>query len=74
MDRSEVLVDKGYVYERITHPYFGLRPEDSAVDYAVFEILASVKPVEVTWRDATREFLLDLRSAELGEFYDGMPE
>ena len=67
-------MDKGYVYERITHPSFGLRPEDSAVDYAVFEILASVKPVEVTWRDATREFLLDLRSAELGEFYDGMPE
>jgi len=74
MDRSEVLVDKGYVYERITNPSFGLRPEDSAVDYAVFEILASVKPVEVTWRDSTREFLLDLRSAELGEFYDGMPE
>jgi len=70
MDRSEVLVDKGYIYERITHPSFGLRPEEAATDYAVFEILATVKPVEVTWSDRTREFLLDLRSAELEEFYE----
>jgi len=72
MDRSEVLVDKGYLYECITHPYFGLRPEDTAIDYAVFEILSAVKPIEVTWKDLTREFLIDLRSAEVGEFYEGL--
>jgi len=72
MDRSEVLVDRGYIYERITHPSFGLRPEEVAVDYAVYEILATVKPVEVTWSDAMRDFLLDLRSAELGEFYENL--
>ena len=72
MDRSEVLVDKGYLYECITHPYFGLRPEDTAIDYAVFEILTAVKPIEVTWKDLTREFLIDLRSAEVGEFYEGL--
>ena len=69
MDRSEVLVDKGYVYEKITHPFFALRPEEFAVDHAVFEILSTVKPVEVTWRDHERDFLIDLREAELGEFY-----
>jgi len=71
MDRSEVLVDKGYVYERVTHPSFALRPEEFAVDYAVFEILSTVKPIEVTWRDLARYFLIDLRAAELEEFYDG---
>ena len=71
MDRSEVLVDKGYVYENVTHPSFALRPEEFAVDYAVFEILSTVNPVEVTWRGRARDFLIDLRAAELEEFYDG---
>jgi len=71
MDRSEVLVDKGYVYERVTHPSFALRPEEFAVDYAVFEILSTVKPIEVTWRDLRRDFLIDLRAADLEEFYVG---
>jgi hypothetical protein len=70
MDRSEVLVDKGYVYERITHPCFALRPEESAVDYAVFEILSTVKPVKVTWKSLEQDFLIDLRNAELDQFYD----
>ena len=51
MDRSEVLVDKGYIYERITHPCFAVRPGGSAVDYAVFEILSTVKALEVTWKN-----------------------
>ena len=70
MDRAEVLVDKGYVYEREAHPFFALRPEEFAVDYAVFQILSTVKPVEVSWRDLAREFLIDLRGADLEEFYD----
>jgi len=70
MDRSEVLVDKGYVYERITHPCFALRPEESAVDYAIFEILSTVKPVEVTWKTLERDFVIDLRGAELEQFYE----
>jgi hypothetical protein len=69
MDQSEVLVDKGYVYGRVTYPVFAVRPEEFAVDYAVFEILSSVHPVEVTWKDRRRDFLIDLRDAELGEFY-----
>lgn len=68
MDRSEVLVDKGYVYERITHPCFALRPEEFRVDHAVFEILSTVKPVEVTWNDRGRNFLIDLHEAQLEKF------
>jgi len=70
MDRAEVLVDKGYIYERLTHPCFALRPEESAVDYAVFEILSTVKPIEVTWRGLDCTFLIDLRSEELDQFYN----
>ena len=68
MDRSEVLVDKGYVYERITHPCFALRPEEFRVDYAVFEILSTVKPIQVTWNDRNRNFLIDLHEAQLEKF------
>ena len=68
MDRSEVLVDKGYVYERITHPCFALRPEEFRVDYAVFEILSTVKPMQVTWNDRERNFLIDLHEAQLEKF------
>ena len=70
MDRAEVLVDKGYIYERVTHPSFALRPEESAVDYAVFEILSTVKPVEVTWKGLEGDFLMDLRNEELDQFYN----
>jgi hypothetical protein len=73
MDRSEVLVDKGYVYERITHPCFALRPEEFRVDYAVFEILSTVKPVLVTWNDRERNFLIDLHEAQLEKFDYGDP-
>jgi len=68
MDRSEVLVDKGYVYERITHPCFALRPEEYRVDYAAFEILDTVKPIQVTWNDRNRNFLIDLHEAQLEKF------
>jgi len=70
MDRAEVLVDKSYVYESITHPCFALRPEESAFDYAVFEILSTVKPVEVTWKSLERDFCINLRDAELEQFYE----
>lgn len=47
-----------------------LRPEESAVDYAVFEILSTVKPLEVTWKNLERDLLIDLRDAELEQFYE----
>ena len=49
----------------MNHPFIALRPED----YAVFETLSTVKPIEVTWKDRKRDFLFDLHDAELGEFY-----
>jgi hypothetical protein len=71
MDQSEVVVDKGYVYGRITHPSYALRPEESKVDYAVFEILSTVKPIELSWTAQGRDFLIDLRELELERFQYG---
>lgn len=62
MDKSIVLVDRGYEYVRVTHPCFGLRPEEAGTGYAVFEILSGVKPVKITWNDQGRNFIIHLRS------------
>jgi len=71
MDNAEVLVDRGYIYRIATQPCFALRPEEVGVDYAVFEILSTVKPVEVTWEDEGQHFVIDLRDGKLEELKPG---
>jgi hypothetical protein len=50
LDKWEVRVDKGYVYDSKSQPYLVVRPEEKKTGYVIFEILEHTNPVEVSYR------------------------
>jgi hypothetical protein len=50
LDKWEVTVDKGYVYEAKSQPYLDVRPEEKKTAYVIFEILEQTNPMEVSYR------------------------
>jgi len=49
LDKWEVIVDRGYVYEPISRPSLDVKPEEKKTEYVVFEILQDTTPVEVKY-------------------------
>jgi hypothetical protein len=50
LDKWEVRVDKGYVYDSKSQPYLVVRPEEKKTGYVIFEILQNTNPVEISYR------------------------
>jgi len=47
LDKWEVTVDKGYLYESKSKPSLNVRPEEKKEEHIIFEILQETSPVEV---------------------------
>lgn len=50
LDKWEVTVDKGYLYQAKSSPYLDVRPEETKTGYVTFEILEQTYPTEVRYR------------------------
>jgi hypothetical protein len=68
LDKWEVTVDKGYVYEPKTKPSLDIRPEEKKTEYAVFEILQDTIPIEVKYHkllSLSPNVILNLKGASI---------